>query len=72
LKTTSAARWAHQADELTRLHVEAHAAQHLLHAVVRERDVIERHPPLDRLEPDRLRGIDHLRLGVQHLEHPVR
>ena len=68
----AAARRPDEADQLTRLHVEAHAAQHLPHAVVGERHVLERHPALHRLEPHRLRRVPHLRLGVQHLEHPMR
>ena len=42
----AAARRAHQPDHLARLHLEAHAAEHLPDPVVRERHVLERHPAL--------------------------
>ena len=66
------ARRADQTDQLARMDVEAHGAQHLPHTVVPERHVLERHPSMHRLEPDRRRDVAHFGLRVQYLEYAMR
>ena len=68
----AAARRPDEPDELTRLDLEAHAAQDLPHAVVRERHVVELHPTAHRRQPHGIGHVAHLGLAVEHLEHAVR
>ena len=68
----AAARRPDQTDHLPGIHPERDALDHLTHAVVAEHDVLELDLALHRLQPNRSVLVDDLRLGVEHLEDPMR